>query len=309
MPVAIDVGSVRQKWKFAAGTPNYTPAEAGTEEVQLFSAIERQSPMSQGIWLTTPAGKVLRESYHVNAGPMIDVMRLAVADWKKQGGAPPIPVPGRAKRKSVDAAADGSVRLAIHGRLLDGSDMPPFRDSVDFSADQLLGLLPEKIEPGSSIDVPSVILREFASRLYPGELRLAIRPEEVQTATAIVAIADVEDGIARAELEGQIEIDGVFPFSSRHRTLKARLAGEMSWQVQSRKLVALRIVSDGTWQAEYPPGVLPTVADIYPGGTMSLGPPVMSSPMRMLFLIEFGHSESADLGYRSPHGVRLANDD
>ena len=293
VPVALDVGGVRLKWKFVPeSTPNYVPPAYEMEDVSLFAAIERQDPLSQGVWLTTPEGKVLRSSYQVYAEPMLDVMRLALEDWRKQGAPNPSPLPVRRRRADLKSElVEGGVRLRIYGRLLDGGNLPPFRDSLDLSPQELERLLPTKVEPGVSVKVPDELLVEIATRLYPGEMRVAVRPEEVRQVGATITINAVEDGIARAKLEGYVELEGEFPFSSRRRLLQSNLIGEMEWRVEPRQLASLQIVSDGIWQAEYPEGVSPTKLDVYPVAIPSARM-VMSPPIRMMFLIELARAEA-----------------
>jgi hypothetical protein len=296
VPVAVDVGSVRPDWKFIPhGTSNYTPEHLGDREKELFAAIEKQDPQSQGIWLTTPDGKVLRSSYHVSAQPMLAMMEAAIADWKRLGGTDPLPIPPSVRCTGPCLEPlPGTVRLTFHGRLVTDSSHPPepLRDTLDVSEKDFEELLAREPQPGQTHEVPARLMQSWATRLYSGEMRLAVRPEEIRSAHATVTIEEVGQELVTGQVQGAIELDGVVPLSTRRRLLHSELTGTLQWRLDSRELQTVRIVCDGMWQAEYPGGIPAVSLDIYPGGA-SPEPLRLCPPLRMLFLIEYVRPDAA----------------
>jgi hypothetical protein len=256
-------------------------------EIATFLAIQRQNPLNKGIWITTPDGKVLCSSYQVTAEPMLALLNATVADWRKSANGPPLPL-AAAKIESSEVEVietpDQACRLLVHGRLLDDSNNL-FRDVIDLSRAECRQLVPETLHVGDSVALPENTLKRLVTRFHPGEMRLALNREDVRSVTAEVTITRIEAGVAHAELKGKLEVDGVWIAGGRRRQHQATLAGTIQWHIERQAPTAIEIVSDGTWQAEYPEGFKPgSDLDTYPGGPS--GRLVMSPPMRMLFLAE-----------------------
>jgi len=285
VPVAIDIARFRQVWGDIRETAKLSPgglepvAPPDESELALFRSIEQQDSMPQGVWMTTPDGTLLRSAYCVTPHPMLSAMKAAIAEWQDLTNAAPLPL--RAASES-----SGESTLTFYGRLLDGGSHVIFRDSALLSAEQWLGVLPDSPRLGQSFEVPQAVLQVIASRIYPGEMRLIIRSEEIKHVAASMTVRAIENGIALADLRGSLEVVGSFPFSTRRRQHEANLTGELRWRLTPPELLSVQLVSDGKWQGDYPEGRLSASTDIYPGGMIPGGQMAMSPPMRLLFLVE-----------------------
>ncbi len=287
VPVAIDLAMVRPDWRFTPeGSVSCTTACYVPEEGAVFEPILKQDPMSQGIWLVTAEGKVLRSSYHVTPAPMLAVMRAAVREWEEIGGAPPLALPPRLTGPRADPAEPpAAVVLRFYGRLDDGSGAAPYRDTLRFTRREWEALWPEAPTVGQTLELPAAALEAIMRRLYAGEMRLAVRPEEIRHAEARVTVRSIENGIAVADVQGRLAMSGSFPFIARHRQYDAALRGEIHLRADSREPTRVEIVSDGEWRAEYPEGLPQTAVDLYPTATLG-GRLVLGPPTRLVFLIE-----------------------
>jgi hypothetical protein len=292
VPVALDILQYEAAWGDIEKTIGDTPGGSETwidgvdsAEVERFRNIVRQASMAQGIWLTTPDGTVLRSYYGLNPRSVLATMNAAIQDWQAAASSPSLPVPVQNLAESEGAKGKAhTMRLNFIGRLVDGTTGVLFRDFAMMDAQGWTSWLGKR-EVGDVVQVPQPIVQSIASRLFPGEMRLIVRTQEVQHAMATVTVREIANGIVRGEWSGSVTVDGTFPFSTRRRLHRAELSGELYWRVEPVEVVSMWLVSDGQWQGEYPGGRLSAAADIYPGGTRN-APLAMSSPMRLLFLVE-----------------------
>jgi hypothetical protein len=294
VPVAIEVSNYKPTWDDIdatvsaaaggrAGSMAPIPPEA---DVAAFRDIDQQGSMAQGIWITTPDGKLLCNYYGLQPRVLLDSMNAALGEWKLLCQAAPLALPDvQPAAAEATPPVPGQVRLLFFGRLLDGMSRTIFRDSAYFAADLWQNCLPRQPSISDEFGCPNELLELIASRLYPGEMRLVMRREEFTHLSASLHVRQVADGVAVAELHGEVSADGTFPFSDRRRQYEGRLRGELTWRVDPCEVLAFQVISDGAWQAEYPNGRPAAVMDVYPGGRPP-GRLEMSQPLRLMFLVE-----------------------
>ncbi len=299
-------------------------------EVAAFLAIHSQDPMTQGIWITTPDGKLLRSSYQTAAAPMLGTIEAALRDWRKIESRPPLPLPESAlvnQWPETSPCPSDVTRLKVFGRLLDGSNFEPFRDDIDIPKSIWGTFLPQKPAEGAEFELPRPFLLEIATRFYSGEMRMRLRPEEVQSVRCKGRIVAVKDGVAEAELRGEVSIKGAVAFSlTREREYQAQLRGLVRWRPGDLEPKQFLLVADGNWRSQYPEDMTELVAyDVYPA--QSIAKLVWCPPTRMIFLVEYppafvpgqrkppgaqqrtegrGEAEQANRSAASPSHVRLA---
>jgi hypothetical protein len=172
----------------------------------------RQWP--QGLWVVTPAGKVLGFHYH-KAKPgesaaegqkrwVADTVQM-VRDALKDAGPleprdlteKPDPFPDRGR----GVASDGGVRLAVGviGLLNGRQEGPPVVDSVFLTAEQWAAFRPPEREPkaGSRWDVPEDAARRFAPALSPmTDSIFSPKPDDVTKVKVTAKVERVADGYA-----------------------------------------------------------------------------------------------------------------
>jgi hypothetical protein len=218
VPVAVNLYKVRQA------------KDAGGELVR---SVQRQKDQYQGIWIVSPAGKVLAGHHEFKSQETWprEVLDTANAALKAFGAVPqrqvkstdPLPFRG------YGTQADGTVCLAVHARqmlgggrqhapksvhasrhwLWDGAlrpDGPAVIDSLTLTAKEWAKLAPPRIEVGSTWAVPEAVARQLCRVLIPSSDQSAMpRPEDAILARLKATVEAVEDGQARIRLTGSWE--------------------------------------------------------------------------------------------------------
>jgi hypothetical protein len=200
---------------------------------ELFRSIQRQKDQYQGIWIVSPAGKVLAGHHEFKSRESWsqEVLDTAKAALKAFGAVPPRqvkltdPLPFRGQ----GTQSDGSVCLAIYARqmlgggkrsvpagvhasrhwLWDGAlrpDGPAVIDSLTLTAKEWTALAPPKNQVGSSWTVPETAARQFCRVLIPSSDQSAMpRPDDAKLARLEGTVESIEDGLARIRLRGKWE--------------------------------------------------------------------------------------------------------
>jgi hypothetical protein len=218
VPVAVNLYKVRRA-KDASG--------------ELFRSVQRQKDQYQGIWIVSPAGKVLAGHHEFRSRKTWtqEVLDTANAALKAFGAMPPRQV------KSTDplpfrghgTQRDGTVCLAAYARqmlgggrrnvpagvpasrhwLWDGElrpDGPVVIDSLTLTAKDWATLAPPKHQVGSTWAVPEAVARQFCRVLIPSSDQSAMpRPEDAKLARLEGTVESVEDGQARIRWTGTWE--------------------------------------------------------------------------------------------------------
>lgn len=296
VPVVFEIRRALPTWVNVPGIgdPEAERIKASPEqdpEVAAFLKIHQQDPMTQGIWITTPDGKLLRSSYQTAAVPMLGTIEAAVKDWQKIESRPPLPLPEEAlvsQWPETSPCPPDVTRLKVFGRLLDGTNFEPFRDDIDVPNQSWVTVLPGDVSEGTEFELPQDFLLEVASRFYSGEMRMRLRPEEIREVYCKGRVIAVKDGEVEAELEGKVRVDGVISFNfSRRRQYTATLRGYVRWKPgAAAPPEQFTLIADGMWRSQYPEGIEELVQyDIYPA--QSIGKLVWCEPTRMIFLVEY----------------------
>lgn len=312
VPVVFEIRRALPTWVNVPGIgdPEAERIKAAPEEdpeVAAFLKIHQQDPMTQGIWITTPDGKLLRSSYQTAALPMLGTIEAAVRDWRKIQPEPPLPLPEEAlvnQWPETSPCPPDVTRLKVFGRLVDGSNFEPFRDDIDISQSMWTSILPRDVTEGTEFELPHEFLLELATRLYSGEMRMRLRPEEVREVTCVGRVISLRDGVAAAELKGHVEVKGAVSFNfSRPREYKARLRGVVRWKPGQAPPEQFTLIADGLWRSMYPEGMKELAQyDVYPA--QSIAKLVWCEPTRMIFLVEYPPVFVP--GKRRPPGSRQA---
>src|SRR5262249_2176262 len=161
---------------------------------ELFRSVQQQKDQYQGIWIVSPAGKVLagHHEFQTRETWTQEGLDTAKAALKAFGAVPPtqvkstdpLPFPGQGRQP------DGKVCLAIYARqmlggerktapkdvpasrqwLWDGElrpDGPAVIDSLTLTAKEWATLAPPKSEVGATWAVPEAVARQFCRGVIP----------------------------------------------------------------------------------------------------------------------------------------------
>ena len=211
----------------------YKARQAKDEGGELFHSIQRQKDQYQGIWIVSPAGKVLAGHHDFKSRETWtqEVLETANAAMKAFG---PLP-PRRAKPtkrlpfRGQGVQDDGAISLAIYARqmlgggrlrapasvpasrlwLWDGEDRPdgPVTiDSLTLTANERATFVPPKTDVGTTWALPETVCRQFCRVLIPSSDQSSMPlPADAKIARLNGTVESLENGLARIRLTGAWE--------------------------------------------------------------------------------------------------------
>jgi hypothetical protein len=218
VPVAVNLYKVRQ---------------AKDQGGELFRSIQRQKDQYQGIWIVSPAGKVLAGHHEFKSREnwTQEVLETANSAIKSFGplhprqATPTKPLPFRGH----GVQDDGTICLAIYGRqmlgggrqnapvgvsasrlwLWDGEDRPDgptVIDSLTLTAKEWSAFVPPKNDVGTTWALPKAVCRQFCRVLIPSSDQSSMPlPTDAKLARLNGTVESVEHDLARIRLTGDWE--------------------------------------------------------------------------------------------------------
>jgi hypothetical protein len=197
---------------------------------ELFRSVQKQKDQYQGIWIISPAGKVLAGHHEIQNSKTWtqEVLDTADAAMKSFG-----PVPQRQVKptdplpfRGYGTLSDGGVCLAVYARqmlgggrrnapvdvpasrqwLWDGAlrpDGPAVIDSLTLTAKDWAALVPPKIKVGSTWTMPEGVSPLFCRVLIPSSDQSSMpRPDDAKLARLQGTVESVDDGLVCIRLTG-----------------------------------------------------------------------------------------------------------
>ena len=255
MPVALNLYKIREA------------RDAGGD---FFRAARKQSPQYQGLWLVSPAGKVLAS--HQETKDIADWHgkwpKKVLADLQRGLESFGAVKPRRVDRfdslpyRGAGVRSSGSVTLAVCDRFVVVKDLdkepPPdalghtVLDSITLTAEEWPRLAPAVATAGGTWAVPEATARKFFPLLSTSDTVFR-DPTEVTGVRLVGRVQKVEDGTAHLSYEGDIA-------ATHHGTANEGKAGNKcsaeaeliggvgAYDVKSGKMLSLTLVFDGRWR-------------------------------------------------------------
>jgi hypothetical protein len=269
VPVAVNLYKVRQ---------------AKNEGGELFRSIQRQKDQYQGIWIVSPAGKVLTGHHEFKSRETWprEVLETANAAIKVLGplsprqAKPTKPLPFRGH----GVQADGAVCLAIYARqmlgggrqrvpagvpasrlwLWDGEDRPDgpmVIDSLTLTAKEWAAFAPPKTDVGTTWALPETVCRQFCRVLIPSSDQSSMPlPTDAKLARLNGTVESVEDGLAKIRLVGDWEAVHLQEGDPRRPIRGAATAeGVAVYNVKEQSIRSILILFSGSYGRSNDEGV------------------------------------------------------
>jgi hypothetical protein len=224
---------------------------------ELFRSAQRQKDQYQGLWVLSPAGKVLAGHHDVKdqkSWPQ-EVLDTLDAGLKAFG-----PVrPRRARRtdplphRGVGTGPDGTVTLAVYARYLHRGkrDGPAVIDSLTLPAGQWRAFLPPEGAAGTEWTLPEAVARRLCRGLSPSSDQSTMpRPREVTAVRLSGRVVEVREGIARLSYRGEIAARHTYEGKASHG--QARVVGSGNYDVKARRMRSLLLLLEGTYRSPPP---------------------------------------------------------
>lgn len=217
-----------------------------------FRAIGKQKDQYQGIWIVSPADKVLGgDDYGYKDAPkLLDSMDAALKAFG--------PVQARnAKRqepfpfRGIGVHADGKVDLALYRCYLHlgKPDGPHLRDTLPLKKEEWATFAPPKPVVGAEWVIPAEVskklVRPFCLNTLGGDMP---GPEDAKVAQLTARVESVKDGRARIRLTGTSEAMKLFNEHNFSFRSTASAAGFAEYDVEEKAMLSLLVVFQGAYQ-------------------------------------------------------------
>jgi hypothetical protein len=264
VPVALNLYKIRQE-----------KSEAG----DFFRSVQKQKPNYQGLWVVSPAGKVLaaHQDMSTMADPHGKWARSALADLKAGLTAFGSVTPRRIEKveslphRGVGAQPDGGVTFAVTDRWVIVKDLsrdPPRNalgatvlDSVTLAAGEWKQLTPADGKPAAEWAVPEATARKFFPLLSASDTTFR-DAKEVTSVHLTGRVVKVEGQIVHLSYEGEVAATHQGTRDEAREGQKCSsaaklLGGAGLYDRKSGQLLALTLVFDGQYR-NYAPYDSPT---------------------------------------------------
>jgi hypothetical protein len=224
---------------------------------ELFRAAQRQKDQYQGLWVLSPAGKVLAGHHDVKDHKnwpqevldTLDAGLKAFGPVRPRRVKPTDPLPHR----GVGTGPDGAVTLAVYARYLHRGkrDGPAVIDSLTLPAGQWRAFMPPKATAGTEWALPGAVARRLCRGLSPSSDQSTMpRPGEVSAVRLSGRVVEVKEGIARLRYRGEIAARHTYEGKASHG--QARVIGSGSYDVKARRMRSLLLLLEGTHRSPPP---------------------------------------------------------
>jgi hypothetical protein len=217
-----------------------------------FHAVGKQKDQYQGVWIVTPADKVLGggDYEYKDAPKLLDSMDAAL---KAFGPAQP----RNAKRqepfpfRGVGVHPAGKVDLALYRCYLHQGkpDGPHLRDTLSLKKEEWSAFTPPKLIADTEwtipADVAKKLVRPFCLNTLGGDMP---GPEDAKLAQLTAKVELVKDGRAQIRLTGTFEAVKLFKEQNLSFRSTATAVGIAEYDLEAKTLSSFLVVFEGTYQ-------------------------------------------------------------
>jgi hypothetical protein len=230
---------------------NFVPAavDKKTMNPEYLRSLQRQKPLYHGIWIVSPDGKVLGGHAEPNVKEIVEAMETALRAFG--------PVAPRAigpvdllPDRGTGVRPDGSVRLALHSRLMRKSarDGPVTFDSLTLDAKEWALLFPARTAVGEKWAMPDALARKFSRIVSPvSDPEFLPRPEQTKAAALEAEVVSIAGGAAAIRLTGTWDTDCT---TSTGKPLRMSASGEglAVFDLQQKTMRSFLLVTTGIFR-------------------------------------------------------------
>ncbi len=232
-----------------------TPQER--DEISRVFAAGRQAELSVGtvhVYIITPQGDVI-DSLHVaqaaRTPELLQMLERAIARLQVEPG-PTIVTP---QRQSVPEPHEaGALILHLTSRNIRGAgwDDFPSESWIAIEKPEIAKLLPAgPVEPGTTWQVDPQIAARILMHVYPTTENNQVAPEKLERHELSGRVVHVENGVARARLDGAMRMKHNFYYRDDGKFVEAQLVGYLDFEPDSGRVRTVRMMTE---QATYGTG-------------------------------------------------------
>src|SRR5713226_1147065 len=191
------------------------PGEEKAEYQRIYrAALDAKRPAGTvHVYLLSPDGKYF-DSMHVakaaEKGNLAELLEKTVKDLKVEGGKPVVkPVP----QSTPPKATEGAVVLHLTARPLKGGGSwgGISENWIVLSADEVKKTLPAgKVEKGTKWELDKDVAAKLLKPFYPVTENNDLSTNRIDRQELTATVLSVEDGVARAKIEGALKMKHTF---------------------------------------------------------------------------------------------------
>jgi hypothetical protein len=224
---------------------------------ELFRSAQRQKDQYQGLWILSPAGKVLAGHHDVKdprrwPQEVLDTLDAGLRAFgpvspRRAGPTDPLPYRG------VGTEPGGAVTLAVYTRYLHQGkrDGPAVIDSLTLPAGPWRAFRPPEATAGTEWALPEAVARRLCRGLSPSSDQSTMpRPGEVTAVRLSGRVVEVKEGVARVRYRGEIAARHSYEGKASHG--QARVIGSGSYDVKAGRMRSLLLLLEGTYRSPPP---------------------------------------------------------
>jgi hypothetical protein len=238
---------------------NFVPVAVSLQKIRTdptikdwFRAVGKQKDQYQGVWIVSPADKVLGGGdFEYKDAPKV----LATMDAALKAFGPV--QPRNAKRqeplpfRGVGVRPEGNVDLALYRCYLHlgKPDGPHLRDTLPLKKDEWSAFAPPKLVAGTEwtipADVAKKLVRPFCLNTLGGDMP---GPEDAKLAQLTAKVESLKDGRAQIRLTGAFEAVKLFKEQNLSFRSTATAAGIAEYDLEEKALSSFLLVFQGAYQ-------------------------------------------------------------
>jgi hypothetical protein len=213
--------------------------------------VGKQKDQYQGVWIVSPADKVLGGDFDYRDAPKV----IATLDAALKAFGPVEPRTAKRQEpfpfRGVGVRPDGQVDLALYRCYLHlgKPDGPHLRDTLPLKKAEWSAFVPPKLVAGTEwkipADVAKKLVRPFCLNTLGGDMP---GPEDAKVAQLSAKVEAVKDGQARIRLTGTFEAVKLFKEQNMSFRATASAAGFAEYDVEEKAMLSLLVVFQGAYQ-------------------------------------------------------------
>jgi hypothetical protein len=229
----------------------------------------------QGIYVLTASGKLLAYKNHQDPEVMKDVLRRALAEWKKlpaderAPGSVKVGDAGKVDPRYARTPPEGGLILNVSTRILDqdgkgrlckgscefpGGDRAA-RDHCWLTKAEWESLVPAEPKKGDSAPLPAAVALRLARHHLVDNTRgeaSSWRPEQVRRQKLTLTVDDVSDKALRLKIEGEVLLATAADADRADRGFEARVLGFVEYDRDRKALTRFDVTAVGEHWGDTP---------------------------------------------------------
>jgi hypothetical protein len=133
----------------------------------------------------------------------------------------------------------------------------PSEDWIVLTKDEAASLLPGgTVAKGAAWQLDADLAARFLTHFYPTTENNDVEKNKIRKQELTATVVSIDNGVARAKLTGHLTMEHWFYHKADGRTVDTQLAGYLDFEPATRRVVALRLITENATYDRRPFGVV-----------------------------------------------------